>query len=869
MTEKKLESALNLAKKGLKIIPVKNNSKIPLLNDWIHKASSDPEQIIQWHYTCSNCNFGIATGDGLVVIDVDNKNGKSGSEVLESLDRLPETFTVATPNGGYHYYYHINKDLKSRNFGNGLELKASGVQVLCPSSTINDVEYKIIKDIEISDFPLSFLEKFDSKKTNKTYSKPVNSILNTESENLENLKSHLEKINPDLEYTDWLATIFAALNIYGSNDDVVNVLKDWSSKGDKYNEKEFIKKIESYKPDNELKLGYPTLKDIQWRNPLKPVDLIKNTFGYAIENSIKDVVLSQLDKYGTRPSKQHAYALNKICEVMAHSVESTQNFRVAFPLETGMGKTTCVIGLALTLQNHDKGLLICTERIEQLVEMKNAMEDAGVDPKKIGLCHSLNDKSIPSIDHETMSDYQILLISHTRLINDTRDGSAHRLLRYKDRSRSLTIWDESLISTSSYYCLLGSIICAIKDWIARYEAMIKDGKKSKNNSDSYEYIYSYFQKLRDILDDADLKDLVTVPKIEYVPNVMQIINCVIDNENYRRELESLMKFIHMGEIRVLNVKGKRCIMQFTQNIDDCFNKIIILDASSSIRNLISYDSSVSIYPLGINKDYSQVEIFHADVRSSKECFKEDKIHINNYLNEFNYLLNEKIPNDEAVIIFCHKDLKEQLVNWKAQYFPLREIFILNWGEHKATNKYSYVKYILTCGILFRNWNEVSSSIIAQTRNLNYSLLDSDINDTYYSEQAEMLYQGISRGNSRNTIDGKAGQQIIYLFHPSEHYSKTITFLRRVMPNMKESKYVTKFLAQGRKNSLGYIELAQLIIDFLVANGSVFQQVSTTYIRKILAPDINSNSKTWRKAISKVGEEMNGWHLNGRNFINLN
>jgi hypothetical protein len=188
-------------------------------------------------------------------------------------------------------------------------------------------------------------------------------------------------------------------------------------------------------------------------------------------------------------------------------------------------------------------------------------------------------------------------------------------------------------------------------------------------------------------------------------------------------LETLIIFNRFGIVRIAKTKDGNAIMLFEQLVDDCFDKIIIMDASSRIRKLISFDESISIQPLGVNKTYQEVEIKHADVASSKSSFEESKSLLKYYLKEFTYLLNNEIPNDKEAIIFCHKDLKDEINDWLLEAFPLREIHVLNWGQHKATNKFSRIEYIIICGVLFRDWKEVASSVIAQTGNLNYSLLD--------------------------------------------------------------------------------------------------------------------------------------------------
>ena len=328
-------------------------------------------------------------------------------------------------------------------------------------------------------------------------------------------------------------------------------------------------------------------------------------------------------------------------------------------------------------------------------------------------------------------------------------------------------------------------------------------------------------------------------------------------------LNTLIVFNKFGNVRIAKADGYS-LVQFIQFVDDSFDKIIIMDASSRIRKLISFDESISIQPLGVNKTYQDVEIKHADVASSKSSF-DDKSLLKDYLKEFTYLLDNEIPNDKEVIVFCHKDLKDGINAWLLEMFPLREIHVLNWGQHKATNQFRHIEYIINCGVQFRDWKEIASSIIAQTGNLNYSLLDNDANETYYSEQGELLYQGFSRGNSRNTIDGRAGKQTIYLFHPQEHYDKVMPYLRRVMNGVKESKYQTKYLTQGRKNARDYLYLANSIQNYILSVGHEITRLSKTLIKKSVAPEMSSNSKTWRKAMEIVESNLSGWTF-GKHLI---
>ena len=81
-----------------------------------------------------DANIGIATGDGLVVLDVDPRHdGDTSLEKLEAEYGEIVTRSVRTGGGGLHLYLH--GDLPSRGaFLSGLDLKAAGGYVVAPPS---------------------------------------------------------------------------------------------------------------------------------------------------------------------------------------------------------------------------------------------------------------------------------------------------------------------------------------------------------------------------------------------------------------------------------------------------------------------------------------------------------------------------------------------------------------------------------------------------------------------------------------------------------------------------------------------------------------------------------------------------------------
>ncbi len=148
-----LDHALQLAAQGFRVFPLAPGGKIPAFStDWKAIATTDPERVrAMWWDPVMDAeqpyNIGIATGQGLVVLDVDNKNGKSGSTALGVLELmygdLPETYTVETPNGGQHLYFRTDERIGNSvgKLGEGLDVRSDGGFVVAEGSRVGDRAY--------------------------------------------------------------------------------------------------------------------------------------------------------------------------------------------------------------------------------------------------------------------------------------------------------------------------------------------------------------------------------------------------------------------------------------------------------------------------------------------------------------------------------------------------------------------------------------------------------------------------------------------------------------------------------------------------------------------------------------------------------
>lgn len=157
-----LNSALYLADTHkFKVFTLIENTKRPAVKDFRHRATSDPRLIEQmWRHPVTgaiqNFNIGISTSNYdndsfLFVVDVDNKNGKTGSLSVIEMEfegyEFPDTLKQITPTGGEHLFYSCKEPAKQgvAVFRSDLDARADGGFVVGAGSMIDGKPYILIE----------------------------------------------------------------------------------------------------------------------------------------------------------------------------------------------------------------------------------------------------------------------------------------------------------------------------------------------------------------------------------------------------------------------------------------------------------------------------------------------------------------------------------------------------------------------------------------------------------------------------------------------------------------------------------------------------------------------------------------------------
>jgi putative DNA primase/helicase len=153
-----LTAALGYAKRGWYVFPLhtpiaggcscqsgkdcKCIGKHPRTRNGLHDATTDEAQIRKWWSQWPEANIGIRTGSvsGLLVVDIDNKNGKQGGENLAAIAApfggLPVTLTATTGSGIHLFFKHPEVAVRgsASKLAEGVDVRANGGYVVAPPS---------------------------------------------------------------------------------------------------------------------------------------------------------------------------------------------------------------------------------------------------------------------------------------------------------------------------------------------------------------------------------------------------------------------------------------------------------------------------------------------------------------------------------------------------------------------------------------------------------------------------------------------------------------------------------------------------------------------------------------------------------------
>lgn len=270
-----LTAALGYAERGWRVIPLHSiegdggcscrrpdctsQGKHPRVPDWPTRATTGTDQIAKWWRMWPRANVGLVTGGGLLVVDVDPRNG--GSDTLAELERTHgrfDTRTAETGGGGLHFYFQAPPGLDyPGHLGAGIDLPK--MVVAPPSAHASGDAYRWRNaERDVAELPAWMADAFEAHSAPSPTPLPLHTNGKPATDQTggipENIHALLGALDPDMEYPRWVRVGMALFDA----DPVTGfpLWDDWSSKGEKYpGSAELRKRWATFKPAGSVKSG--------------------------------------------------------------------------------------------------------------------------------------------------------------------------------------------------------------------------------------------------------------------------------------------------------------------------------------------------------------------------------------------------------------------------------------------------------------------------------------------------------------------------------------------------------------------------------------------------------------------------------------
>ncbi len=150
-----LDAALQYIDLGMSVVILGKEAKEPITKhtpNGLLDATRNPDVARGWWELTPKCNVGMVCGkpsNGIVIIDVDMKDGEDGYSTMRDWERehgdMPETATCCTPTGGYHIYYRVDREVRpSVNKDAGIDIRGDGSYALLPPSIHPDTKTEYV-----------------------------------------------------------------------------------------------------------------------------------------------------------------------------------------------------------------------------------------------------------------------------------------------------------------------------------------------------------------------------------------------------------------------------------------------------------------------------------------------------------------------------------------------------------------------------------------------------------------------------------------------------------------------------------------------------------------------------------------------------
>lgn len=596
----------------------------------------------------------------------------------------------------------------------------------------------------------------------------------------------------------------------------------------------------------------------------------------GLTDTAHGILLSHLEGHSNTVSNHHSAALRELCSTMTQFVSKDMRGRVAFPLATGLGKTSAVLAWIVAL--HRLGMVeaatvaVAASQVRSLCKLKADLMAYGVPEDLIGLRHSyaVGEKDGVTLPNTGDNDRPIMRVTHSRV-----RGSKERELftMYEGAPRDLMVYDETLFRADAF-ALRESLLRAQQGWLEG----LTSGSTRGEYADLLAHLRASLETVKAALQgvrDGNASGVLELPALgpdklgEYVALL----------EKHRDNTELLGDFLKLTQerIRAVPLAGNDGVIHYVVAVPDELRNVLVLDASHPIRELVHGGGVLErgAYAKGV-KSFDNVTIYQLPYSGSREslteAFKSTLAHQRLISREVIDII-KSVPPEESTLVFAFKgrgrkqpnmgelllaDIRAEGIDPEAKTAEgKRRVEVATWGNETGLNDYGHCRNVILMGVLHRSLIDVAAAYAGEKGDLLTPLTHEDLYRLLHSEIAHCVYQALSRGSCRRVDNGQAAPMKAWVIHKRKDLRDT---LEKVLPGAKWEKWKPAHLSL----SSGKIaETAAKIAAYLQGLPEGIAKVSNRSVKAVLRME-DIASSTFANATKAV--EAQGWKREGYSFV---
>lgn len=601
------------------------------------------------------------------------------------------------------------------------------------------------------------------------------------------------------------------------------------------------------------------------------------------------LVTRLLEERGNVLSSPHKDGLEQLMRLFTGYAAGTSSGRVAFPLPTGMGKTTGVAAFiaAMHTLGYRVPVAVAASRVQALIALREDLMALGVPLEDIGIAHRDRSAEVPSTGCRPEDGRLIQLVTHARV----RMGQDYLGLfqQFQGQPRALLVYDETMFRSDAFAFTELSVRAAVEGLAPITEAKPELAPVVDYLKDAVKAIHQRLEQARDLRHAAGLP-----LELPYVADeILGLWKTVLGRSGRpRSDVEVLQQLLEVSQLplQVLAMPGGGGAVALRAAVSDQLENVVILDASAPVRELVALDPSVRLYgpmpeDLKSFEDVEVMQVMAAGGRTAMEqSFLESRSETAKAAREVVSIVTDELARDPSrcFLIFTFKrssskalDMRTSLISALKEagldpeervqtHVDLKPRFnFLHWGQHEGVNGFEFCETVILAGVLHRAHLDIAAAIRGQRGDLAAPTSHELVTKVIKSEVAHCVYQAASRGACRRVDEGRAKAMRLWLIHYDPDLRDT---LEPVMPGARWAFQEPRFLKRATLGQRGS-EMRGRILEALRVLPEEVQKVSTLALKRTMGIETTEQAKkAFTRALNCLDVQLHGWTLKDRSLV---